>query len=230
MANEIRTRFALQSGTITDNPLSSGATTFNSSALSSLGVIDTTNYCAIVIDSEVMWITSHSASATSATILRGQEGTSAASHTNGAAWTHCPTIRDFTDSARGQLAYNQVTTAQNGITTSATDLTGLTAQIWVPANRRIRLTGFGVLAQQTSAGVVTLQIMEGATELVEADYYVATAGSYATANAMVILTPSAGTHTYKLQARTSANTVNLAAATTGPAFILAEDIGSGLVP
>ena len=95
-----RRRYNNQFGTITDNPLTSGATTFNSATLAAFPAIVAPDYAAIVLDpdsasEEIVWITAHTASATSATILRHQEGSSAVAHTSGAIWKHGPTAVDF---------------------------------------------------------------------------------------------------------------------------------------
>jgi len=102
VANDIRVRQGFLGGTITDNPLTSGATTFNSAALASLVAIGTTEHAAITLDPdgvggapEVVIVTAHTASATSATVLRGQEGTTARAHSLSTAWVHSPTVRDF---------------------------------------------------------------------------------------------------------------------------------------
>ena len=87
MANEIRTRTNFVGGLIEDNPLSAVATTLTSAGLANLPVIDSTNHAALILDpdgvdgnAEIVWVTSHTASATSATILRAQEGTTARQH------------------------------------------------------------------------------------------------------------------------------------------------------
>ena len=103
MANEIRVRSNFKSGIIDDNPLSNSATTLNSSNLAGLPAIGATEHCALVLDPtgvgngpEVVWVTAHTGSATSATIVRGREGTSGVQHASTIAWVHVPTASDFT--------------------------------------------------------------------------------------------------------------------------------------
>lgn len=93
MANEIRARFNLVSGTLSGT-LTNVATSMSSAGLSNLGVIDTTNYAAITIENEIVWVTAHTAAASTATILRAQEGTAAAAH-GLVAWQHGPTVLDL---------------------------------------------------------------------------------------------------------------------------------------
>jgi hypothetical protein len=100
MANEIRTRFNLIEGTLSAQ-LTAGATSMSSAGLASLGVIDTTNFCAITIENEIVWVTAHTAAATTATIVRAREGTSDVTHASGAGWVHAPTALDFDGQTNG---------------------------------------------------------------------------------------------------------------------------------
>lgn len=93
MANEIRARFNFVSGTLS-GALTNVATSMSAAGLANLGVIDSTNYAAIAIENEIVWVTAHTAGATTATILRAQEGTAAAAHNSGVAWQHGPTAAD----------------------------------------------------------------------------------------------------------------------------------------
>lgn len=97
-----RRRYNNQFGTITDNPLTSGATTMNSATFGALPAVVAPDYLAIVLDpdtasEEVIWVTAHTASATSATIWRAREGSTAVAHTSGAIWKHGPTAADIPD-------------------------------------------------------------------------------------------------------------------------------------
>lgn len=93
-----RLKLNFQAGTITDNPLAIGATTINSAEFASIPAIAASpnaDILAIVLDPdavngapEIVWITSHTASATSAPVLRGQEGTTARQHPQGTKWVH----------------------------------------------------------------------------------------------------------------------------------------------
>lgn len=125
----------------------------------------------------------------------------------------------------GTLGFAQVTTTQSGITT-VTDLTGLTTTVTVGTGRRIRITGFIRWQQATSTSNPVIQIQEGATILADAVFVQAAAGWQGNFTAEVVLTPSAGSHTYKLTLQTNAGSVSSFAAATEPAFILVEDIGT----
>lgn len=125
--------------------------------------------------------------------------------------------------AKGWIGYNEVTASQTGIT-SATDLTGLSVTVTLPASRRIKVTGQATVTRTVADGQVLGRIQEGASAL----------GVFAYHNALtehsggeVILTPSSGSHTYKLtlERQTGTGTVGIAPAAGNAAFILVEDIG-----
>lgn len=122
--------------------------------------------------------------------------------------------------------YAQVTSSQGSITT-ITDLTSLTVTVTVPASARIKITGH--LPQLFSNGVndaVTLSIRESSTTLQNAQQGKATAGAVQSLTAIVVLTPSTGSHTYKLSLATTGGPATMTASSTGPAFILVENIGA----
>lgn len=102
MANELRVRQNFLSGVISDNPLSNSATTINSAQLANLPVIGSTNHMALVLDPdgtgngpEIVWVTAHTASATSATVVRAREGTTGVQHAQNTPWIHAPTAYDY---------------------------------------------------------------------------------------------------------------------------------------
>lgn len=106
MANEKRSRTNNVGGLIEDNPLTNVATTLTSAALSALPVIDTTNHAVIVLDPdglegapEIVYVTAHTSGATTATIARAQEGSSALQHSVDVPWVHTPTVLDFGNAA-----------------------------------------------------------------------------------------------------------------------------------
>jgi len=99
MANETRVRADFVSGTVDDNPLTAGATTLTSTELADLPAISSSEHAVIVLDpdgtQEIVYVTAHTASATTATILRGQEGTTAVSHAQNTSWVHGPVASDY---------------------------------------------------------------------------------------------------------------------------------------
>lgn len=91
-------------GVITDNPLTAGATSFNSTQLTLLPNITAVSQHAIIVldpkrvfgQPEIVVVTAHTGLATTATITRGAYGTIAASHAVGTAWAHVAIADDFT--------------------------------------------------------------------------------------------------------------------------------------
>lgn len=88
-------------GTITDNPLTAGAVTFNSPDLVRLSAISG-NHAVVTLDPlrehgdpEIVIVTTHSASASVATITRGAYGTTAQQHPVGTLWVHAALDDDF---------------------------------------------------------------------------------------------------------------------------------------
>lgn len=123
----------------------------------------------------------------------------------------------------GWLGYAEVTANQTGITTEV-DLTGLTVTVTVGTSRRIRVTG-EVLIQTSATGLLAfLYIHADGSQVQKRVIVPGVAASSEMLHAEVILTPSAGSHTYKLRAA-SGGTAVLEASATVPSFILVEDLG-----
>lgn len=218
-------------GTLTDNPLTNVATVMNSAGLVNLTAVAGADQAVITLDPnrvngapEIVYVTAHTGSATSATILRGQEGTAARQHPSGTFWTHGWTALD---AGLGQIGYAQVTASQTGIST-LTDLTGLSVAVTAGTNRRIRITASGLVARTVVDGTTALYVREGGTVLQIINVQPSRANEGTEAFGHVVLTPSAGSHTYKLslERNTGTGTTSMAAGATFPASILVEDIGA----
>ncbi len=89
-------------GTITDNPLSSGATTINSAGFANLPVVTGPDIMWLVLDPdaatgapELVKVTAHTSSATSVTVVRAQQSTSARSCVTGTVWRIVATQTDL---------------------------------------------------------------------------------------------------------------------------------------
>lgn len=108
----------LKSGQISDNPLSSGATTINSSAFADLPAVTGSDILWITLDPdaangapEIVKVTAHTASATSVTVTRAQQSTSARSHPVNTVWKHVVTKTDL-DAFIAEIADGSITTAK----------------------------------------------------------------------------------------------------------------------
>lgn len=115
----------LLGGTITDNPLSSGATTINSAAFASLPVVTGGDIMYLTLDPagtngapEIVTVTGHTASATSVTVTRASQDTSARSHPTATSWVHGLTEADI-DVLAALVDTDRI--ADNAITNSKLD-------------------------------------------------------------------------------------------------------------
>lgn len=136
-------------------------------------------------------------------------------------------FRDWEDVV--QIGHADTSSGQSGISTTIVDLTSLSVAVTVAAARRIRITG-SVTFHNLAAGAnwVALSIAEGSTQLNDALGNFGATGTnqqYGTVDVAVVLTPSAGAHTYKLRAMATGASVNTLASATRKPFILVEDIG-----
>ena len=108
-------------GLTTDNPLTAGATSFNSAGLANLPTI-ATQHAIVTLDPlrqfgepEIVVVTAHTGAATVATISRAAYGTVARSHPQNTLWVHAPVTEDYTlivtsstrpsDPYRGQMIF-----------------------------------------------------------------------------------------------------------------------------
>lgn len=126
------------------------------------------------------------------------------------------------------LGYAEVTANQAGITTE-TDLTGLSVTITVPEGRRIRISGKIAVNGSAASSTPNLRIKEGSTVLIDSQWQNSlTAGFGMTLPISVVISPSAGMHTYKLALVLAAGSgsLTMVAGAVTPAFILVEDITS----
>lgn len=100
----MRLRANFEVGTITNNPLASGATTINSTSFSTLPVVSSPDLMAITLDPEgvngipeIVHIIDHASAATSVTVVRGQEATVAREHPADTEWVNALTAEDIDD-------------------------------------------------------------------------------------------------------------------------------------
>jgi hypothetical protein len=106
MANEKRVRVNNAIGLLGAGLTNSGTTiTFVSAP--PFPTIDSTKHVAIILEpdtslEEIVYLTAYTAGATTGTIARGQEGSTAVAHSTGMPWAHGPTKRDF---AAGRLGF-----------------------------------------------------------------------------------------------------------------------------
>jgi hypothetical protein len=144
-----------------------------------------------------------------------------------------PTPAVGTGAPGSTLGYAEKT-ANQSITNTQTDVTGLAATVTVPAGRRLRISAFAEI-QNTQAAVnyAAMRIHEGATQLQEDVVPLGVTGAnqqYGTCTPSVVVTPSAGVHTYNVKAAVQNTGGTLLAGATAPAYILVEDITGAVWP
>lgn len=145
-----------------------------------------------------------------------------------------PTPAAATGAPSSTLGYAETTTPQTiGAVGTDTDLTGLTTTVTVPAGRRIRIVGHTTLRTSVAGDKIVGYIKEGATYLgrwMQSD--ISQIGAYELGDGSVIITPSAGTHTYKLSVQRYSGTgvLDTDNNTDRPGFILVEDITGSVWP
>lgn len=264
-------------GITVDNPLTSVATTMNSTGLSVLPTVSSAHSIIVLDpkrvfgDPEIVVVTSHVGLTTSAVITRAQYGTTARSHPMNTAWAHVAITGDYTEictsitqpsnpyigelifetdtvsykfwngsawvaigaggGGAATLGYAQSILNQNTITTEV-DLDGLSVTVTVPAGRRIRISTTSLWSTTVNENTVGVEIYEGATRLQALREDVQSTANFATITGAAILTPSAGSHTYKLRGALASGTgsVSRIAAADFPSFILVEDITDSQTP
>lgn len=124
---------------------------------------------------------------------------------------------------RGRIGYAEVTAAQSAIGSSITDLTGLSVTFTAEANRRYLISGFAHF-YSSGGSVADFHIRQSTTTLQSAQNPIS-GGYYSSWTVSCIVSPSAGSVTYKLSANANSSTMVMQAAAGRVAYILVEDIG-----
>jgi len=118
------------------------------------------------------------------------------------------------------LGYTQVTTDQN--TAGVFDVTGVTTTVTVPAGARIRITAYLLFLNTAVSTAAEIYIMEGSTVLsTGAGLTSNSASAQVGMSTVVYLSPSAGSHTYKVRVAPVAGTLTIKSSTS-PAFIAVD--------
>jgi hypothetical protein len=140
-----------------------------------------------------------------------------------------PTPAPSTGAPGSTLAYAEVRAVQNSIT-SEVDLTGLTTTVTVPAGRRLRISAHASIQNSLADARTDVNIKEGSTILQRGFANAASANLANTLDLSTVITPTAGTHTYKLTGFANTGVGKLDAGADYPAYILVEDITGSVWP
>jgi hypothetical protein len=124
------------------------------------------------------------------------------------------------------LGYAQVVADQTGIGTTPVALAGLSLPVQVAANRRIRVSAFGEFTASTSGNTVRMRTLIDGANAQLAAVTIQSGAQVQSVQSAVVVTPTAGLHTFSLNAQMSAGTGTVSLnATAGPCFIMVEDLG-----
>ena len=192
MANELRVRAGFKKGTL-GAQLLIGGTTLNFGTNPGFATLLSTEHIAIVLDPqgtagapEIVYVTAYTSGNTTATIVRAQEGSTARQHESGVAWSHGPTVRDFSDLAAGLTCKLTSSTPGNAGTSDAVvpfdaaaidDIGGWSAgspnRITIPAGYEgLYFISFsaGVTSSATASRLIAKVRVDGSTVLVPHAY------------------------------------------------------------
>lgn len=172
-----RIRTAFVSGTTLNNPLAIGDVTLSSAALSSLAAVTSPDTAMIVLDPagvngtpEVVTVTAHTAAATTATITRASETSTARAHPVGTTWVHGATTYDF---LQGPQIVGSNAAEVTTVSTSAVDLLTI-SNLNIPVTSGIRIQGV-VRKTAGAASFAALGLKLNSTVTCEADHTAAVA-------------------------------------------------------
>ena len=132
----------------------------------------------------------------------------------------------------GWIGHAQITADSATYTTTLVDISGLSQAVTVNTTRRIRVSVSLTVESGEAGAIGDLFIREGSTSLKKQRYQFAAGSGTCHVNFDTILTPSSGSHTYKVSAqRVTGTTTHKVTASTdaatafGPADLLIGDLG-----
>lgn len=124
------------------------------------------------------------------------------------------------------LDYKQLTSTQAGITGTLVDVTNLSCTVNVPAGRALRITSKMQVLSTGATGDIYMPILEDGVVKGRVTYRTLTVDQYMNPLGSIVVYPTPGTHTYKVQAAkwTGGGGMEIRPAADNPAYILVEDI------
>lgn len=137
------------------------------------------------------------------------------------------TADNFNDGPGGWLGYATSTTFQSIAAAAEADVTGLSVTVTVGSSRLIRVSlsmGVGTSNGNTGTGTLTVTVLDGSTVVLTTIWQVPAARQSVVAPS-VLLTPTAGSKTYKIHVAAVGQPFQILNDTNGPGTILVEDIG-----
>ena len=122
-------------------------------------------------------------------------------------------------------------TANSSTFTTVADVTGLSVSPTVVANRRLKITFYGLVDSTVTTDSIASYITDGSNNQLSQGYYTGIGGG-AMHHVVAYVTTTAGTPTYKVRGARITGTGNgkIGASSTIPATITVEDIGPATAP
>ena len=122
-------------------------------------------------------------------------------------------------------------TANSSTFTTVADVTGLSVSPTVVANRRLKVTFYGLLDSTVTTDSIASYITDGSNNQLNQGYYAGIGGG-AMHHVVAYVTTTAGTPTYKVRGARITGTGNgkIGASSTVPATLTVEDIGPNGAP
>lgn len=122
----------------------------------------------------------------------------------------------------GTLGFVSASWAGSALGPAVADLPGMVVTAIIGASRRIRISVDVFMSHQGAGSWVGTELWEGATYLYRMSYGM---DQFDHVSNSVIMTPTAGSHTYKLRGISNGSTFQYGSGTNIPATMLVEDIG-----
>ena len=133
----------------------------------------------------------------------------------------------YDDYARGVMGYVTKTTDQNGVGTSATDISGLSVTFTAESARLYRVSmNVSKMVQNTNQAYAYLAIADASNNNKAWWQQLVNATEEASGHASFLVTGISGSTTYKGRIYTSNATIDLKASSNQPTYLLVEDIGA----
>ena len=139
-------------------------------------------------------------------------------------------VEDITGGTGGPgpllLDYKQLTATQAGITGTLVDVTNLSCTVKVPAGRALRITSKMQVLCTVATGDIYIPILEDGVTKGRVTYRTLTVDQYMNPMGSIVVFPTPGTHTYKVQAAkwSGGGGMEVRPAADNPAYIMVEDI------